>query len=49
MYRQHQQMSEAIAVREKASDERETILKRREAKVAQDERVISRNAGLLHL
>lgn len=49
MYQQYQQMSEAIAAREKASDEREMILKRREAKVAQDERTVARNASLLTL
>lgn len=49
MHRQYDQMSEDIAVRAKVLDERESILKRREYKVAQDERMVARNAGLLQL
>lgn len=47
--RQHEMMSEEIASRVKAADEREANLKRREMKVAQDERMVARNAGLLKL
>lgn len=49
MFQQHKQMSESIAMREKASDEREEVLKRREFKVAQDEKMVARNANLLNL
>lgn len=47
--REFGQMSEELAVRLKNADDRETILKQREAKVRQDEKVIARNAQLLNL
>lgn len=49
MLRQYDQMSEDIATRTKVADEREVVLKRREMKVAQDERMVARNAGLINL
>jgi chromosome segregation ATPase len=49
MHRQHAQLSESIAARTSALDEREQVLIRREAKVAQDSRIVARNAGLLKL
>lgn len=49
MLRQYNQMSEDIATRTKVADEREDILKRREFKVAQDEKMVARNAGLINL
>lgn len=49
MLRQYNQMSEDIATRIKIADEREEILKRREFKVAQDEKMVARNAGLINL
>lgn len=49
MLQQFDQVAADLAVRTKALDEREEILKRREVKATQSERMISRNAGLLKL
>ncbi len=47
--RQQEQIGEELAVRAKVADEREEVLKRREFKVVQSERMVARNAGLLNL
>lgn len=49
MLQQFDQVATDLAVRTKALDEREEILKRREVKATQSERMIARNASLLKL
>lgn len=49
MHKQYEQMSEDIALRTRALDDRDEVLKRREHKVSGDEARVAQNANLLQL